>query len=422
MRIGFIGLGKLGTSVALTVTGQGYEVFGYDPLVKSIEDFKCKELTLDGSDIKTLYNKDTLHFCTSMKEVVENCNLIFVTIQTPHEYQFEGSTRIPKERKDFDYSFLINGIKELNAIIEENNVDKVVTIISTVLPGTIRESIIPCIGQRLKLAYSPQFVGMTQVYSDFLYPEFVLLGTCDPEGTKTLRNFYEEFYSKGSLTIPPILEMKLESAELAKVAYNCFIGQKIVFANTVMEICEKTDADCDEVMSAIKHAHRRLISTSYLTCGLGDGGPCHNRDNIAMSWLAEELELSHNIFEDIMAARENQTEYLANYIRKLYFYYEDYDLVLLGKAFKPNTNLIIGSPAILLANLLKEKNELSSIQVPFQHYENLNDYKPKSNDIIFLATKHPEFENYEFPKGCVVVDPFGYYKPTNNDVYKIGRK
>ena len=72
----------------------------------------------------------------------------------------------------------------------------------------------------------------------------------------------------------------------------------------------------DEVTNAIKLSNRRLISPMYLTGGMGDGGGCHPRDNIALSWLSNELKLSVNFFDNIMIAREKQTEYLAKIIIK----------------------------------------------------------------------------------------------------------
>merc|ERR1712032_792216 len=87
---------------------------------------------------------------------------------------------------------------------------------------------------------------------------------------------------------------------------------------------------------------------------MGDGGGCHPRDNIALSWLSREKNLSFDFYEAIMLCREKQTEFLANLcIEKQND--ANLPLVILGKAFKPETNLITGSPAVLLCNLLKEK-------------------------------------------------------------------
>ena len=79
----------------------------------------------------------------SVEEVVKHSDIIFVPIQTPHDPQFEGTTRIPDERKDFDYTYLKNGLVDLDIELEKQGKEAVVIVISTVLPGTIRREIMP---------------------------------------------------------------------------------------------------------------------------------------------------------------------------------------------------------------------------------------------------------------------------------------
>jgi UDPglucose 6-dehydrogenase len=116
----------------------------------------------------------------------------------------------------------------------------------------------------------------------------------------------------------------------------------------MMEICEKTGADVDDLVDALSLASDRVISSAYLRGGMGDGGGCHPRDNIALSFLARELDLSYDLFEALMVARERQTEWLADLVG-------EGPLEVLGKAYKPETNLTVGSPALLLAALLEER-------------------------------------------------------------------
>ena len=104
------------------------------------------------------------------------------------------------------------------------------------------------------------------------------------------------------------LAARAENAEAIKVAYNTYISMKIAYANTWMEICHKIPGtDVDQVTGALELATTRIMSPKYLTGGMGDGGGCHPRDNIALSWLARELDLSYDFFEHLMIARERQT-------------------------------------------------------------------------------------------------------------------
>ena len=98
---------------------------------------------------------------------------------------------MPIERVDFDYSYLISGMKKLSEEIENQGKDKVVIIISTVLPGTIRQKIKPLLGNHTKICYNPFFIAMGTTMKDFLYPEFILFGVDDLNAADKAENFIE---------------------------------------------------------------------------------------------------------------------------------------------------------------------------------------------------------------------------------------
>ena len=184
----------------------------------------------------------------------------------------------------FRYRYLVRSIKDISAVVKR---ETVVAINSTVLPGTIRRHIKPVASPSLRLCYNPFFIAMGTTMRDFLHPEFVLLGVDDPGSAAGVEAFY------AALTEAPICRMSIDSAELTKVAYNTYIGLKIVFANTLMEICHKSPgANVDDVTGALKRAHRRLISPQYLDGGMGDAGRLssagQHRDVLAGSGVAAE--------------------------------------------------------------------------------------------------------------------------------------
>ena len=201
---------------------------------------------------------------------MEHSDIIFVPIQTPHEYKYEGCTRLPKERDDFNYDALKTGITMLSDEINKQLEHKIVIIISTVLPGTIDREILPIVSENKKfhLCYNPFFIAMGTTIQDFENPEFVLFGTEEDWVGSSVKSFYSTIHKK------PFHQTSIKNAELIKVAYNTFIGMKIVFSNTMMEICHKIGANVDDVMSALKLANDRLISPKYLGGGMGDGGGC----------------------------------------------------------------------------------------------------------------------------------------------------
>lgn len=393
-----MGLGKLGLPVALAIESKGHDVKGYDVNSKIKDYVQMRKVPYREQGIEELLAKTNLKV-VSLEEVVDHSDIVFVAVQTPHDPKFEGITRLTDERKDFDYSYLINAIKQLSEVLDKKKIEKIVVIISTVLPQTIEEKVKPVMSPRIKLCYNPFFIAMGTTVPDFLNPEFILFGVDDKEALMRAKEFYR------TITSAPVYETSIRNAELIKVAYNTFIGMKIVFANTIMEICQKTGADADAVVNGLSLANRRLLSPSYMYGGMGDGGGCHPRDNIALSWLSKKLNLKYDFFESLMVAREKQTEYLANIIKT-------YDLpkVILGKAYKPETNLTVGSPSILLKNILEEQKVNIKIYDPHVDTDakDLLEEITSKPHLYFIGTKHGDFVNFNYANGSVIIDPFRY--------------
>ena len=398
-KIGFIGLGKLGLPVAMAINSKGHYVCGYDTN-PDVEDYiKDKKIPYHEVGMDKLFEDFTVDFVDT-ESVIKNSDIIFVPVQTPHDPLYEGTTRIPETRVDFNYNALVSAISKISQIVDENGEDKIVVIISTVLPGTIDKYIKPILSDKIKLCYNPFFIAMGTTINDFLNPEFILLGVDDEGAAERVVNFYSTIHNKR------VFKTSVKNAELIKVAYNTFIGMKIVYANTMMEICHKTDCDVDQIIDAISLADQRLISSKYLRGGMGDGGGCHPRDNIAMSWLSRELDLSHDFFNDLMIAREDQTEWLANECLK-----HDRKIYILGKSFKPETNITTGSPSILLYNILMEKGadvEMLDPHIDGEEYFSSRFLTVGENPLFFIGAQHEAFRNLEFPAGSVVMDPFRY--------------
>lgn len=413
-HVGFMGMGKLGLPCALACASKGHFICGYDPnpdVPTYIKQQKIPYKEVHSEQYLENYSHKFLSVGNTDKHLqtmVETCDIIFVPIQTPHDPKYEGITRIPDERVDFDYTYLKNGIKQLadkvQQVCEGTNRKLTVIIISTVLPGTIDREIRPLFNKYMSLCYNPFFIAMGTTINDFMNPEFVLFGHDDPEAADIAEGLYSSIHDR------PVYRTTVRNAELIKVSYNTFIGMKITFVNTLMEICHKTGCNVDDVTDALKMASERLISPKYLTAGMGDGGGCHPRDNIAMSWLAQKLDLSHNFFDDLMTARENQTDWLADLIIEQDTPYKE--VYILGKSFKPETNIVTGSPAILLDNLLKERGK-----VPVSYDPHVDTETPEFRcGVYFVATMHPEFKNFDFPDNSIVLDPWRYVESDNETV------
>jgi len=412
MTIGFVGLGKLGLPCALAVEAfGGHRVFGCETSASVRRSIQNRQMPYKEVSAQELLEATRIEI-VEPGELLERCDLIFFAIQTPHDPRFEGITPLPVERADFDYTHLKEAVSTFAGLAKLQRRTVNLVVISTVLPGTMHRVIVPLLNEWTRLCYNPFFIAMGTTIPDFMDPEFILLGCDDDDLRETMCRFYSTLHQA------PVIPMSVRSAELTKVAYNTFIGMKIVFANTMMEICEATGANVDEVTGALGAANKRLISPKYLTAGMGDGGGCHPRDNIAMSWLAREIGLSYDFFEGLMLARERQTRWLAERAQQCAECHS-LPVVILGKAFKPETNIATGSPAVLLANLLNELGVTPATYDPFVDPPRDCFDTPA---IYIVGTRHACFADILFPAGSVVIDPWGFIPLSSEyDVQRLGR-
>lgn len=275
MKVGYLGAGKLAFPIALAVEEKGHEVLvrDYAPYVDdALRDKKWpfQEVRVD----ELLQNTKIRN--VELSELVAHSEIIFVAVQTPHLKEYEGVNRLPTTRSDFDYSFLEIAICQL---VEELRIQKdknpVVVVISTILPGTMRERIVPMLVSRVEYAYNPAFPAMGTVINDFLYPEFVLIGT-DGNIPEQLYGFYNSVIPA---RVAQLVEMSIESAEMAKVSYNCLLSNRIATINALGEMCHKIpNCDVNDVTGVLKLATKRLAPTAYMNSGVSDSGPCLTGD------------------------------------------------------------------------------------------------------------------------------------------------
>lgn len=298
--VGLIGCGKLGLPIAVCLARR-HKVVGFDvnPALRRYREYEHREAGPDGTgSLQTEFfkvclegakeNSDSgLIFADDVASVMKRCKVVFVAVQTPHGPEYEGITRVPAERADFDYTYLKQAVSDL---LPHAKPDHILVIISTVMPGTLRREILPLTKGRCRVVYNPGFPAMSTVMSDYLHPEFVLLGAdeeCDAKkltALEVMEGFYEDFYrSQHPLfeKLPPILSMSVESAELAKVAYNLAISLKLEMVNYLGEICHRLPGcDVDSVTGVLKAANKRIVSARYMDAGGLEGGACLSGDTL----------------------------------------------------------------------------------------------------------------------------------------------
>lgn len=317
MKLGFIGLGKLGMPCA-EVMAQKYTVYGYDIMPKKSEN---------------------IFICTKLDELCFNSSVIFIALPTPHEEGYDGST--PSDTlppKDFDYTALKDCLNTINPLCDEN---KIIVIISTVLPGTMRRELCPLI-QRSPIVYNPYLIAMGTVKWDMIHPEMIIIGTehADEKLSQRIIDIYQPLIAENTRFV----KGTWEETESIKIFYNTFISAKLSLVNMIQDVAERLgNVNVDIVCDALKYSTHRITGPAYMKAGLGDGGPCHPRDNIALRYLADRLNLGYDLFGAIMESREKQAKNLAD---KLCSYGSP--VVILGSSYKPGVTYTDGSFSLLV--------------------------------------------------------------------------
>jgi UDPglucose 6-dehydrogenase len=393
LTVGMVGLGRLGLPVAVSYALRGFDVLAYDidPARMSLAALSRHERGPDGNGCLAdgLDGDLRLRFA-SLDEIGRRADCIFIAVQTPHGPLYEGITPLPESRANFGYDTLLAA---LASVVARAGPTAEIGIMSTVLPGTMRSLVLPAAARRA-VVYCPQFVSMGMVARDLSQAEFTLIGY-DKPGSRVIDGVLSSFAQA------PVFAVSYETAELAKLVYNTYISAKVTVSNVVQMLSQETGADAPGVFRILRAADRRVASAAYIGPGLGDGGPCHPRDNIAMSWLARSLGQRTDLFSAVMEARQAYTEWLAEHFIKLA---GDLPLVLFGTAFKPGTDLQTGSSAVLLVNLLQSRG--ATVAVIGEPDGLGSPVMPAHAAAFFIGCPEPEFTGYAFPPGSVVVDPW----------------
>jgi len=322
-KIGFIGLGKLGMPCAEAIVRKGFDVAGCDIVPKTSNLIDIRE---------------------DIEDVCRDRDIVFVATPTPHEDGYDGSeptSHLPV--KNFNYDSLKKVLTKCNRHMGKT---QTLVLISTVLPGTCRKELQPLI-TNTKLLYNPYLIAMGTVAEDMINPEMIMIGSKNGmSGTncKIRSELLESFYNQVCDNFPRIEFGTFEEVESIKIFYNTFISNKIAMVNMIQDVAHKLgNMDVDRVTGALAKSTQRIVSPRYMKAGMGDGGACHPRDNIALRWLAKDLGLGYDMFESIMTAREKQAENMAIEICK-----HGKNVFFTSDSYKPNTDLVDGSYSLLV--------------------------------------------------------------------------
>jgi len=271
-KIAIIGIGKLGLCLALNLERKGYHILGVDVNEHYLQQIDNKSLqSSEPMVMELLKNSQNLTTTTQLNNLIAyEPHCIFVVVSTPS-----------LSNGKYDHSIIESLVKQLLALPKPTHTTHFV-INSTVMPGytaTVAQRLNP---HNYEVIYNPEFIAQGRIIRDQLQPDQVLIGADRETAAQAVADVYRTLCENE----PTYCIMSPISAEICKIATNCFLTTKISFANSIGDLALTVNAEPDKILAAIG-ADRR-VGPQYLRYGFGYGGPCLPRDNRALGVFAEE--------------------------------------------------------------------------------------------------------------------------------------
>lgn len=341
--IGFVGMTHLGLNSAVAGAERGFSMICFDPNPRLIEALRQGNMPIVEPDLNELATKNTnrLHFTSDTREL-KRADVIYVAIDVATDDR-GGSDLAPLE-----------GL--LETTFAAMRPDAVAVVLSQVPPGFTRRKLAP--GR--KLYYQVETLIFGRAIERALHPERYIIGCADPSAP--LDPAYETFLKAHDC---PLLPMRFESAELAKISINCCLVASIGVANTLAEICEGIGAAWDEIAPALK-LDRRIGPYSYLSPGLGIAGGNLERDLATVCRIGEEVGSDTGIVKAWIDNSRHRKGWAARIVRSVVLATKpEATLAIWGLAYKENTHSIKNSPSLAtIAELSDARLRLHDPVVP----------------------------------------------------------
>ena len=347
MKVAVVGTGYVGL-----VTGTCFAESGND--VVCVDNNPAKVALLDGGGIP-IYEpglaelvqrnrkEGRLRFTTDLATAVKDARLTFIGVGTPQS-----------DAGDADLSAVWAVTKSIAAALKDVPPgppgSRVVVVKSTVPVGTnarVAELLAEGGCPHVDAASNPEFLKEGAAIEDFMKPDRVVVGVRHPAAAEVLRELYAPFLR----TERPFLVMSPESSEMTKYAANAMLATKISFINEMANLCDRLDADINDVRRGIGHDQR--IGFQFLFPGPGYGGSCFPKDIRAILGMGRAVNQNLHLMQSVDDVNEAQKQVL---FRKVSHYFggdlAGKTLAVWGLAFKPRTDDIREAPALVLIDAL----------------------------------------------------------------------
>lgn len=338
-----------------------------------------------------------LFFTTEVELCIKKADMIFISVNTPTKTYGKGKG----QAADLKYVELA-----ARTIAKVSVTDKIVVEKST-LPVRTAQAIKNILdntgsGVKFEILSNPEFLAEGTAIDDLVNADRVLIGGDDTPSGRSAKDALSYIYEQW-LPKERILQTNVWSSELSKLVANAFLAQRVSSINSISSLCEKTDANVDEVAKAIGMDSR--IGSKFLQSSVGFGGSCFQKDILNLVYIARSYGLNKvaDYWEQVIIINDYQKQrFVNNIISTLYNTVSGKKIAFFGWAFKKDTNDTRESAAIYIADALIEERAEVYVYDPRVSREQM------LNDLNYLGTRSPE-QNER------------YLKPLN-DPYEVADK
>ena len=399
--IGYAGMTHLGLNSAVAAAEKGFETVCYDADSRHIAQLARNELSIVEPDLSELLGKniERIKFTTDLSQL-KPCDLVYI-----------ASDVLTDDLGKSDLEPISTLIAEVATGLRP---DAVMVVLSQVPPGFTRGSF----REDRQLYYQVETLIFGQAIQRALHPERFIVGCADPH--EPLPPAFAQYLESFDC---PILPMRYESAELAKISINVCLVASVSVANTMAELCESIGADWSEIVPSLK-LDRRIGQYSYLAPGLGIGGGNLERDLATVCNLADQNGTDAGVVRAWIANSHHRRDWV---LRSLYLEVlsktDNPIIAVLGLAYKQDTDSTKNSPSIaLLDHLQSFQVRVFDPVVPASIVTNPRCHGAESEyeacegaDVLAVMTPWSQFKELDLHevakamRGRVVLDPYGVF-------------
>lgn len=345
MDISVFGMGYVGAVCSACLAKDGHTVIGVDVSEEKVKIINAGQAPIVEPQLEEFIADGVasgrLRATLDGRDAVANTELSMICVGTPS-----------KTNGDLELNYIEGVCRDIGEALREKRTPHIVVVRSTVLPGTVKNVVIPAleaasgrqVGRDFFVATNPEFLRESTAIFDFYNPPMTVVGQMEDETGIVVASLYEQLDAE-------VIRKPIEVAEMVKYTCNVWHAAKVTFANEIGNIAKALGVDGREVMEVVCKDKKLNISNYYMRPGFAYGGSCLPKDVKALTHRARALDVKAPVLEQLMNSNENQIKNAVDIIRGL----KRKKVAILGLSFKAKTDDLRESPFLELAQQIVGK-------------------------------------------------------------------